>query len=81
VASSELSNELTPAEIRQTMSALQRAWQEGRSARADGPVAAGPVAAGPVSGEPLRPAAADERPARDTEATADEGAAGDSDGT
>jgi hypothetical protein len=35
----------TPAEIRQTMSALQRGWQEGRSQRA----------ASPLPGEPPRP--------------------------
>ncbi len=86
VASSGPSNGPTPAEIRQTMSALQRAWQEGRSTRADGPVAAGevagePVAAGEVAGEPVRPAAADERPAPDTDSTADERAGGESDGT
>jgi signal transduction histidine kinase len=76
VASSGPSKGPTPAEIRQTMSALQRAWQEGRSTRADGP-----VAAGPVPGEPLRPAAAQERPAPDTDSAADERAGGASDGT
>jgi signal transduction histidine kinase len=32
----------TPAEIRQTMSALQRGWQEGRSQRLTGPAPGGP---------------------------------------
>jgi signal transduction histidine kinase len=45
----------TPAEIRQTMSALQRGWQEGRSQRTAGPAPAGP---GADAGQ--EPAAADE---------------------
>jgi hypothetical protein len=76
VASSGLSNGPTPAEIRQTMSALQRAWQEGRSASADDS-----LTAGPVPGEPLRPAAADERPGLDTGSATDGRAGGKSDGT
>jgi signal transduction histidine kinase len=37
----------TPAEIRQTMSALQRGWQEGRSQRLTGPAPGDPSGPGP----------------------------------
>ncbi len=76
----------TPAEIRQTMSALQRGWQEGRSQRAPGPsdeppreplTQAGPSAAASSSSGP------DAVPGADAvhESTADEEARGASDGT
>ena len=38
----------SPAEIRQTMSALQRGWQEGRAQRGTRPAPAGPPQAGPA---------------------------------
>jgi signal transduction histidine kinase len=42
----------SPAEIRQTMSALQRGWQEGRAQRGTGPAPAGPPQGGPPQGGP-----------------------------
>jgi signal transduction histidine kinase len=53
----------TPTEIRRTMSALQRGWQEGRSEHANGPVAAAPP---PESaGQGPSPVAGDQQPAAD----------------
>ncbi len=93
MASAGPSNGPTPAEIRQTMSALQRGWQEGRSQRTAG---AGPgepprapsaaASAGPPAGTG---SAASPSPAPDSsssaggghDSTADEEARGGSDGT
>jgi signal transduction histidine kinase len=56
VASAGPSSGPSPAEIRRTMSALQRGWQEGRSQRMAGPApgepprAPSPASAGPVTG-------------------------------
>jgi signal transduction histidine kinase len=46
VASSAPSSRRTPEEIRQTMSALQRGWQEGRAEPAEGPAASSDPDAG-----------------------------------
>jgi Nitrate and nitrite sensing/HAMP domain len=43
----------TPAEIRQTMSALQRGWQEGRSPRTAGPAVDQPPVGPPAAPSPL----------------------------
>ena len=63
-AGSGLASGPSPAEIRQTMSALQRGWQEGRSQRGTGPGPADP---------PLEPGGLGPSPAaRDQERAADE---------
>jgi hypothetical protein len=61
----------TPAEIRQTMSALQRGWQEGRSQR---------VTASAPGDSPPEPPGQGPSPDGDREPTADE-LRGESDGT
>ncbi len=85
----------TPAEIRQTMSALQRGWQEGRSQRAVGPSSGEPPAerstgarpasaAGSSSGRDAGPGAgpgASPGARGDHDSTADTEAPGASDGT
>ena len=63
----------SPAEIRQTMLALQRGWQEGRSQRAAGSVPADP-AAGPSGPDPSAGGGADD-------SATDEDARGSSDGS
>jgi hypothetical protein len=92
MASAGPSSGPTPAEIRQTMSALQRGWQEGRSQRTAGagpgepPRAPSAASAGPPAGTG---SAASPSPGPDSsssasgghDSTADEEARGGSDGT
>jgi hypothetical protein len=79
----------TPAEIRQTMSALQRGWQEGRTQRrapADQPPASGaaasqaqatgPAATGPATTGPVTANSATTGPVTANSATADPATAG-----
>ena len=66
----------SPTEIRQTMSALQRGWQEGRSRRLAEQAADEPAGAGPGS-----PAGADPDTAPADDTSANEEARGDSDGS
>jgi hypothetical protein len=78
-----LANGPTPAEIRKTMSALQRGWQEGRSQRPAGPAPGEQHTAGPAPGEPPseRPAVPGPLPdARGREPAADDEPSGESDG-
>jgi signal transduction histidine kinase len=80
----------TPAEIRQTMSALQRGWQEGRSQRSAGPEPGEPsrapsaaAGAGPPAGtgSAASPAPGPDPAGGGHDPTADEQAGGGSDGT
>ena len=82
----------TPAEIRQTMSALQRGWQEGRTRRPapdgpapDGPAPDGPAPDGPASAAAANPAAAtagaNTSPGTDPAPGSDTEAHGGADGT
>jgi signal transduction histidine kinase len=77
----------TPAEIRQTMSALQRGWQEGRSQRAPGPSSDEPPREPLTQAGPSAAASASSGPDADPgagavhDSTADEEARGARDGT
>jgi hypothetical protein len=77
----------TPAEIRQTMSALQRGWQEGRSQRAPGPSSDEPPREPPTQAGPSAAASSSSGPdafpgaGAVHDSTADEEARGASDGT
>jgi len=76
----------SPAEIRQTMSALQRGWQEGRSHRmadlASGEPSHAPAAAGPGPDTAAGPSGPGSTPGDGRhDSTADEEARGDSDGS
>ncbi len=72
----------SPAEIRQTMSALQRGWQEGRSQRMSDPVSAEP-ATGSSAGAipPISPSGPDSAGGGADDSTADKEARGSSDGS
>jgi len=74
----------SPAEIRKTMSALQRGWQEGRSQRMAGQATGEPTGTTPAAGaSPGREGGPDTSPSggRGRDSTANEETRGDSDGS
>jgi hypothetical protein len=71
----------SPAEIRQTMSALQRGWQEGRAQRGTRPAPAGPPQAGPPPAGPPQAGPAGQADPAEGQPPPEDQPRGNSDGT